>query len=50
MAKDDGWEVGDGGGLCAFFFPLLLLVVILLLQWSDSNGFVLKGMQKDIFL
>lgn len=35
-------------GVCVLFFPLLLLVGILLLQWSDSNGFVLKGMWKEV--
>lgn len=43
MAKDDGWEGGDGVGLCAFFSPVAP-GWDLLLQWSDSNGFVLKVM------
>lgn len=37
------WE-----GVCFFFFFLLLLVGVLLLQWSDSNGFVLKEMWKEV--
>lgn len=45
MAKDNGLEVEGMFGCLVFFFSFLLLLVgILLLQWSDLNGFVLKGM------
>lgn len=42
------WWKWFGGGRDGFFSFLLLLVGILLLQWSDSNGFVLKGMWKEV--
>ena len=45
MAKDNGLEVEGMGVFCSF---LLLLVGILLLQWSDWNGFVLKGLWKEV--